>query len=78
MDSTKPPVKAKGRIKIDQTLCKGCELCITFCPKGQICISEKLNAAGYAPASFKETGECTGCATCALVCPEVAIEVYRE
>ncbi|MDY6932460.1 MAG: 4Fe-4S binding protein [Halobacteriota archaeon] len=21
---------------------------------------------------------CTGCATCALVCPEAAIEVYRE
>ncbi|MDY6912384.1 MAG: 4Fe-4S binding protein [Chloroflexota bacterium] len=30
------------------------------------------------PASFNNNGECTGCAICALVCPDVAIEVYRE
>ena len=67
----------KGRIVIDQELCKGCELCISFCPKSAISQSDKLNSAGYLPAVFSENGECTGCAACALVCPEVAIEVYR-
>ena len=67
----------KGNVVIDQELCKGCELCIAFCPKRVISVSGKLNAAGYAPASFNNNGECTGCAVCALVCPEVAIEVYR-
>ncbi len=66
-----------GRIEINQTLCKGCELCIAFCPKNLITLSDKLNAAGYLPSTFQETGECTGCAVCAIVCPEVAIEVYR-
>jgi 2-oxoglutarate ferredoxin oxidoreductase subunit delta len=67
----------KGKITIDQELCKGCELCIEFCPKKLITLSDKLNAAGYLPSSFKESEECTGCASCATVCPEVAIEVYR-
>jgi len=67
----------KGRIEINQELCKGCELCIEFCPKKLIKLSDKINAAGYNPSSFEGAKECTGCATCALVCPEVAIEVYR-
>ncbi len=67
----------KGKIEIDQALCKGCELCLNFCPKKAIVLSDKLNAGGYLPAAFKNEEECTGCATCALVCPEVAIEVYR-
>jgi 2-oxoglutarate ferredoxin oxidoreductase subunit delta len=45
-------------------------------------VDKNLNKKGYAPARFEETlkeGEkgCTGCAQCATVCPEVAIEVYR-
>jgi 2-oxoglutarate ferredoxin oxidoreductase subunit delta len=67
----------KGRIEINQELCKGCELCISFCPKKLISLSDTLNAAGYLPSVFNDAGECTGCATCAVVCPEVAIEVYR-
>jgi 2-oxoglutarate ferredoxin oxidoreductase subunit delta len=68
----------KGYIKIDQSLCKGCQLCLSFCPKSLISVTIKVNAAGYQPATFKDQSECTGCAICALVCPEVAIEVYRE
>ena len=70
----------KGHIEIDSELCKGCELCIAFCPKkGVMTLASHLNAAGYAPASFcDEGGKCTGCALCAIVCPEVAIEVYRD
>jgi 2-oxoglutarate ferredoxin oxidoreductase subunit delta len=67
----------QGRIEIQQELCKGCELCISFCPKDVIYVSDRLNASGYLPAAFNDNDECTGCAVCALVCPEVAIEVYR-
>ncbi len=70
--------ETKGYIEIDQELCKGCQLCISFCPKAVIFSSDKVNAGGYPPAVFSRDGECTGCAICALVCPEVAIEVYRE
>ena len=67
----------KGYIEIDQELCKGCEICISFCPEDVISVSNKWNASGYLPVVFNDSGECTGCAICALVCPEVAIEVYR-
>jgi 2-oxoglutarate ferredoxin oxidoreductase subunit delta len=68
----------KGYIEISRQICKGCEICISFCPKGVISRSDQLNDNGYTPAVFNKEGECTGCAVCALVCPEVAIEVYRE
>ena len=67
-----------GYIEIDLEFCKGCEICVTFCPKNTIGLHTKVNAAGYIPAVFNKNGGCTGCGICALVCPEVAIEVYRE
>ena len=67
----------QGYIEIDQELCKGCEICTFFCLKGVIAISDILNAGGYRVVTFNDSGGCTGCAICAVVCPEVAIEVYR-
>jgi 2-oxoglutarate ferredoxin oxidoreductase subunit delta len=76
----KQPVSGtvKGTITIARELCKECGLCIYFCPKKVIVQSDRLNAAGYQSAEFKDNGGCTGCAVCAIVCPEVAIEVYRD
>ncbi|MDD5156155.1 MAG: 4Fe-4S binding protein, partial [Candidatus Omnitrophica bacterium] len=34
------------RIKIDREKCKGCLLCISFCPTGQIIPDKKLNRKG--------------------------------
>ena len=70
----------KAYITVDQERCKSCGLCIEFCPKDAIVISDKLNLKGYFVAEFKEKpqAECTGCATCAIVCPDVAIEVYKS
>lgn len=73
----------KGYIEIDREFCKGCMLCIEFCPQGLITLSNDLNLSGYHAACFtekktkKEKRKCTGCSICAIVCPEVAIEVYR-
>jgi 2-oxoglutarate ferredoxin oxidoreductase subunit delta len=75
----------KGRITIDKELCKGCGLCVEVCRRDQIEISDQLNKKGYYPARFKDAetgaesdGKCNGCALCGLICPDVAIEVYRE
>lgn len=67
----------KGTITIDPERCKGCALCIEFCPKKLIKLSDKLNMKGYFIAAFDDGAECTGCATCAVMCPEVAIEVMK-
>jgi len=68
----------KGTIRIDRERCKGCALCIEFCPKKAIAISDDLNLKGYYVAAFDNSRECTGCATCAVICPDVAIEVEKN
>lgn len=41
--------------------------------------TEQLNRKGYHPALLTDAEQrCTGCAICALVCPDVCITVYRE
>lgn len=70
----------KGIIKIDRERCKECHLCIYACKKGNIAPGKDYNASGYRAVCFEVGGEdgCTGCALCAITCPECAIEVYRE
>jgi 2-oxoglutarate ferredoxin oxidoreductase subunit delta len=42
-------------------------------------MSESFNAKGYRPAEWNDANAaCTGCATCAVICPDAAITVYRE
>lgn len=65
----------KGTIQIDRERCKGCALCIDFCAKDCISLSEELNVKGYFIAVLDDGEECTACRNCALMCPEVAIEV---
>jgi len=67
-----------GNVKIDRELCKGCLVCIEFCPKKVIVPTEKVNAAGYIPVTPVNMKDCNGCGICAMVCAEVAIEVYRD
>ncbi|HEY9160252.1 MAG TPA: 4Fe-4S binding protein [Desulfomonilia bacterium] len=68
---------AVGKIEIDRSLCKECELCMSVCPEKAIIISAEMNYKGYHPAEFKNK-TCRGCGLCAIMCPEIAIEVYRE
>jgi len=68
----------KGRVVVDDTYCKGCEVCVAACPQEVLALSEtRLNSKGYHPAELIAAG-CTGCGICAIVCPDVAITVYRE
>ena len=65
------------RIKVDTEKCKGCLLCVSFCPKGFIVVDKGMNRRGVKPARFKENSECLGCAMCAIICPDCCIEVYK-
>lgn len=67
-----------GKIEITREMCKGCGLCISVCVKKCIEFSDEINRYGVHPVRMKECAECTGCAMCAMMCPDTAIEVYRE
>ena len=67
----------KGRIVVDEIICKGCSLCVENCPQKVLALAPiRINAKGYHPA--EQIGEgCTACTICAVVCPETAITVLR-
>ena len=68
----------KGIVVIDQDRCKGCDLCVLFCPQHVLALQpDILNSKGYHPAILTAEG-CTGCSVCAVICPDVCITVYRE
>lgn len=61
-------------IKVNEVLCKGCEMCVVACPSHLIALdTTRVNAKGYHPAMLVVTDKCTGCKSCALMCPDVAI-----
>jgi 2-oxoglutarate ferredoxin oxidoreductase subunit delta len=53
-------------------------LCADFCPKKIIGRSSRLNNQGYNPAEAPRMDQCTGCASCAMICPDCAIRVFRS
>jgi 2-oxoglutarate ferredoxin oxidoreductase subunit delta len=69
--------KVKGAIEIDIEKCKGCELCIEACPSKVLKLGDKINIKGYRYAILFKDG-CNACLSCALVCPESIIKVYRK
>ena len=69
---------ARFEVRFDGEVCKGCELCRAFCPKGLISMSANVNDKGYSPAENLRQDECVGCRSCALVCPDGAIAIYKE
>jgi 2-oxoglutarate ferredoxin oxidoreductase subunit delta len=71
--------KGMGKIEINEEFCKGCALCVNFCPQKLIRIGDHVSKKGYHPAEFCDPqGKCSGCTLCALICPDAAITVYRE
>jgi 2-oxoglutarate ferredoxin oxidoreductase subunit delta len=64
-----------GQVYLIPERCKGCEVCVHFCPKDVLSISDERNAKGYRipKLSNGEAEECVNCGFCTLVCPEFAI-----
>lgn len=70
---------AKGRLVFRSDRCKGCELCVSVCPKKILKLDEmNVNAKGYHPVALTDESECIGCASCAVMCPDGIINVYTE
>jgi 2-oxoglutarate ferredoxin oxidoreductase subunit delta len=61
----------KVRIKINRDMCKGCGICIAFCPQGVF----ELNQDEKALAPHAKN--CNACGMCELLCPDMAIEVKQ-
>jgi len=67
-----------NRAVIDFERCKECGYCVLFCPQKTLCIGKDINQKGYYPPIAQTPEKCTACAICARVCPDAAIEVFKE
>jgi len=75
---SKSQTKLKHKVMIKKDKCKGCGLCIVYCPVKHLEFSAKLNKKGVKFAKEKKTNQCIGCGFCFDMCPECCIEVYEE
>ena len=70
--------KKKYHVRIDREHCKGCELCVTVCPRSVLAISVAMNSRGQHVAETVAIDACIGCVQCADMCPDAAIEIDVE
>jgi 2-oxoglutarate ferredoxin oxidoreductase subunit delta len=66
-----PKSRPRGHVMIFGTWCKGCGLCIEFCPQGVF----EANGQGRPVVAFAD--RCTACHWCDTHCPDMAITVRR-
>ncbi|MFO7792955.1 MAG: 4Fe-4S dicluster domain-containing protein [Candidatus Saliniplasma sp.] len=67
----------KMKIEVDEDYCKGCNLCVYYCPRDALEESEEPNKKGlYPPVQVED--RCNGCRLCELICPDFAITVAEE
>lgn len=62
-------------IIINEDWCKGCNICVEFCPVGVYELSGKVNMKGVHVPIPSNEDKCTKCGLCTLLCPEQAITV---
>jgi 2-oxoglutarate ferredoxin oxidoreductase subunit delta len=66
-----PSSRPRGYVTIFGTWCKGCGLCIEFCPQ------HVIEANGHGRTHVAHGERCTACHWCDTHCPDMAITVRR-
>lgn len=67
-------------IIIQNQLCKGCELCVIFCPDDILEMGTELNTKSYFFPHIvpNKEADCKQCINCERVCPELSIFLLKE
>jgi 2-oxoglutarate ferredoxin oxidoreductase subunit delta len=64
--------KEKFEVEFYRDWCKGCGICVAFCPAGAL----SLNDIGEPEISKPEL--CTGCTWCEIRCPDFSVQVKEK
>jgi 2-oxoglutarate ferredoxin oxidoreductase subunit delta len=60
-------------IYIDGKICKGCQLCLHYCPKDVFESGEEVNDKGFIIPKVAYPDNCIRCKLCEINCPDLAI-----
>ena len=71
--TSKSESKKKYKVTIIKDRCKGCKLCVLFCPSGTLEMSQEINSKGYILPKVVDISKCKGCNLCFKYCPDFAI-----
>ncbi len=63
--------KPRGHVTVFADWCKGCGICIAFCPQ------EVFEAGPRGGPTVAHEERCTACGWCVTHCPDMAISVHR-
>jgi len=66
-----------AKVTFNEERCKGCELCLSVCPKNILRKADKINALGFKPVEIADQNQCIGCAFCATICPDSVISIEK-
>lgn len=71
--TTRPAQRSpRGEVILYPNWCKGCHICVEFCPTGVLAFDEDLHRPIIVAPE-----KCTGCHFCDTHCPDFAILVRR-
>lgn len=59
-------------LEITEEWCKGCDICVKFCPERCLALDERQIAI------LTDPDRCTGCRICEWLCPDLAITVHSH
>lgn len=59
-------MKTLEKLNVEKELCKGCGICVAFCPKDVLEIKDEK-------VVIKDLDSCIQCGQCELRCPDYAI-----
>ena len=72
-DASAPEAHPRAnRIEINLRWCKSCSICVAFCAPNALTADD----VGTPHLTYPE--KCTGCGLCEMMCPDFAIEVFKN
>ncbi|MEM1538432.1 MAG: 4Fe-4S binding protein [Candidatus Nezhaarchaeales archaeon] len=63
------------KIVVDESLCKGCGICVDLCPAKVLELSKDISVKGVHLPIPTRSDRCTKCLLCVMYCPDFAITV---
>ena len=66
------------KLEIDASRCKGCGLCVHVCPKQILRLADEVTEKGYHISTMTDIASCIACASCATMCPDACIQIWKE